>query len=120
MTWTAEDVRIAAKTFWRARAQGLNRMDSIRKAAEACGKARSTVQARYKDYGSSFRNLKIEAQGDRRESRHGPPDTVLAERDRNYAAMDRMSLGARLMGDPPPGRSALDRAPLLARHGRGG
>jgi hypothetical protein len=38
--------------------------------------------------------------------RTDPPADVLEERNRAYS---KMSAGARLLGDPPPGRSALDR-----------
>jgi hypothetical protein len=38
-----------------------------------------------------------------------PPSHVWSERDRAIAASIRMSLTAKIMGDPLPGRSALER-----------
>jgi hypothetical protein len=41
-------------------------------------------------------------------ARATPPDEVLRERDARMDASYRRSIGAQLMGDPPPGYSALD------------
>jgi hypothetical protein len=40
--------------------------------------------------------------------RANPPDDVLRERDARMDASYRRTIGATLMGDPPPGYSALD------------
>jgi hypothetical protein len=40
--------------------------------------------------------------------RVNPPEDVLRERDARMVASCRRSIGAQLMGDPPPGYSALD------------
>jgi rhamnose utilization protein RhaD (predicted bifunctional aldolase and dehydrogenase) len=40
--------------------------------------------------------------------RVNPPDDVLRERDARMDASYRRTIGAQLMGDPPPGYSALD------------
>jgi hypothetical protein len=52
---------------------------------------------------------------------HAPPPDVAAERDRAYGAPQGRT--AELMGDPPPGRSALEKrttGPLPQRAGPGG
>jgi len=59
------------------------------------------VPSRYLS-GARRMSLRLGASGER------PPEWVLDARDNMLARMAGMSLTAILMGDPPPGRSALD------------
>jgi hypothetical protein len=84
-----------------ADAMGLTRKQ-VGKKFEVKGEARL---AREKRRGAQFRFVKpvFDMSG-----RAAPPEDVLRERDARIDASCRQTIGARLMGDPPPGYSALD------------
>lgn len=102
--WTREDCATAARMWREMSAQD----EEARAAAIGHMIARKphTVLRRHLEFGSSFAG-----EGVSRAAPRAPvPPHVLAERDAIIAASPR-SLTAALLGDPLPGRSALDRRP---------
>jgi hypothetical protein len=101
--WTqAQALRAAGHTTKQiADAMGLTRKQ-VGKKFEVRGEARL---AREKRRGAQFRYVKplFDMTG-----RATPPEDVLRERDARIGALHRRPIGAQLMGDPPPGYSALD------------
>ncbi len=115
--WTPEEIELAAELYRRAvtnlygdrrhTAGAEHRVDQI--IAEQLHRTIASVELRRTMYGPSYENPRttgvipkiVPAQ-------LGPPDCVLAERDRRRE-LEPSSITARLMGDPLPGRSALDR-----------
>jgi hypothetical protein len=101
--WTEEDVATAA-ALW----AGLSDMLQQQRAeivGEAIGRTYHGVLHRYNKFGDSFDGA---TRGPMSAKHNRAPDHVLAERDRAIAS-DTRSPAAVMLGEPPPGRSALDR-----------
>jgi hypothetical protein len=102
--WTqAQALRAAGNTTKQiADAMGLTRKQ-VGKKFERKGAARiEKERLRAAEY-RVFKPAAVDMTG-----RANPPDDVLRERDARMDASYRRTIGAQLMGDPPPGYSALD------------
>lgn len=117
--WTPEEIALAAELYRRAvtnlygdrrhTAGAKHRVDQI--IAEQLHRTIASVELRRVMYGPSYVNPRtagvipkiVPAQ-------LGPPDYVLAERERRREAVDARDTTATLCGDPPKGYSALDRS----------
>lgn len=62
-------------------------------------------------FGPTFRRERrsLFGRGVEATSKYAVPERLFTERDVRYEAMDRRTIGQVLLGDPPPGFSALDR-----------
>jgi len=103
LPWTAEECATAAR-MW----QELGDMTKIQKCREigkAIGRSYLAVEFQEKVRGPTFDGIAPVAE--RLDPRNCPPAHVLEERNRAYAGD--VSLTAAWMGDPLPGRSALER-----------
>lgn len=106
--WSAADEARAAALYADCKAAGLNNPDTYERIAAALCKTVAAIRGRRKIYGATFANA-------RRQHAAGyayaaVPESVLVERDRRLQLAERHSITGALMGDPPPGCSALERA----------
>ncbi|WP_445222234.1 hypothetical protein ACKWRH_21505 [Bradyrhizobium sp. Pa8] len=105
--WTSTDIRKAAAIWQRDFADHHGDGDGpwgaqgevFAKIARATRKTVDSVAARFNRHGPSF------SAG----ARGGPSEQAYAELERRSAAKDRRDLTASVLGDPPPGYSALDK-----------
>jgi hypothetical protein len=102
--WTqAQALRAAGNTTKQiADAMGLTRKQVGKKFEQ---KSAARIE-RDKQRASLYRHINVV---DMPGPRVNPPDDVLRERDARMDASYRRTIGAQLMGDPPPGYSAADR-----------
>jgi hypothetical protein len=77
--------------------------------ARQLGVTYATVEGRRLLYGPSFNTPRFVAAEQRADADWRLPPHLLAERDARKLASDLRDLTAELMGDPPPGYSALER-----------
>lgn len=114
--WTPQDIRVAAQMWQRDVIdrfgddeadwpRGVKNLALVAIAA-ALHRRIETVHSRYDNYGPSFASRR--QLGRLLDRRHVSLD-VLAARERRNAALDARDVTAAIMGDPPPGYSALDR-----------
>lgn len=105
-TWSPKEIEIAA-VMWQGRFADFHGQDDGPKGekervltaiAERLRRPYRQVWQRYYDQGPSFHTVRKTAS-----------DRALAERARRKAAEEGMSLTGILLGDPPPGYSALDK-----------
>ncbi len=121
--WTEKDIEVAARLY-RQRDHKLGGQSRIfRKIATELGRTISGVNGRFRDHGPNFTGSE---DGWRKKIRYANPypgqshitsfrveipSRVAAERDRAME-LGPQSITAAMMGDPLPGRSALDRRNL--------
>jgi hypothetical protein len=118
--WSAADIATAAR-MWReqvtvpmAAGEAVHKGEVCVRIAQALGRSTTAVVGRQWDYGDSFAMLN----GYRQKAVTGQARLdaeCAAARDALAAARSRQSVFAAMLGDPPPGYSALDQA---GRHDR--
>jgi hypothetical protein len=113
--WTAAEIATAARLWAELTAAGVPPGPAYAEIGRALGRKPAAVQSRRKNFGESFAaspRSKLPPTRVTAGEATAPRASLLllAARDRRSAALDRRDLTARLMGDPPPGYSALDRS----------
>lgn len=109
--WSPEEAELALKT-WQSLDPQMSETQRCKIVAGVIGRSPDAIFGRRRDHGESFG---VHGKPIRREKRERPPtrdivvpDEVWEERDKAYER-GHQSISAMLMGDPLPGRSALDR-----------
>lgn len=97
--WTPEECRTAARIF--------RETSSFAGIARVLGRSSGAVWNRYNEHGETF-VTKAQFSLVRGSPREKPDEAAIADRDA-IMALDPVSTTAALLGDPLPGRSALDR-----------